>query len=231
MARTSADYPGFPADLAVEFDAATARIDEIRAQMDALGAELTPLLDQRRVALDLYAETVDDPATLLALSRASTVARTKFIADVRALHPYLYEVNEYLFHDWDENGKPKGETIALLGPHVSLMHRSDRLPSPKQAAPLAKALVAFAARYNPTPVGLLPEWGMGDHTGMLHCDLLTEHDNAPVIWYTPDGSRAVYYADTTNGHTGWEVPIEGTLTEVLTHAIKDAAKPIDPYDW
>lgn len=230
MARTSADYPGFPADLAPEFDAAVARIAEIHAQMDALRDELKPLITQREAALDLYAQTIDDPVVLLSLRGSSQSARDKILADVRALHPYMYEVNEYLVHDWDETGKPKGETIRLVGPHVSLMHHRDKYPSANQSGPLAEALIAFARAYVPNPVGLLPEWGMGDHTGMIQCDLLTEHDNSPVIWYTPDGARAAYYDDTTNGHTGWETPIEGTLTEVLARAIKDAAHPTNP-DW
>lgn len=226
MSRTSADLPGFPAELAAEFDAATARMDEIYAQIDALREELTPLAAQRKAAVDLYAETTDDPVTLLALSNTSKVARDKVLADVRALHPYMYEVNEYLIPDWDDDGKPKGAPTVLIGPHVSLMQHSKRPLDPAQAETLSEALVAFAARYVPDPTGLLPEWGMGAHPGMIQCDLLTEHDDRPVIWYSPDGEHAAYYQHATNGHTGYSGPITDTLTAVLRRAINDAARPV-----
>lgn len=232
MARTSADYPGFPADLAPEFDATIARIAEIHAQMDALRDELKPLIAAREATLDLYAETTDDPAALLALADASKVAFDKVEAHIRSLHSRMYSFSQYLFHDWDENGKPNGETVVLTGPHVSLMRHRDRPLTASQAGPLADALVEFARAYVPEPIGLLPEWEMGDHIGMVQCDFVTEHGDHPVVWYTPDGTRAVYYPDTTNGHTGY-TSRTGTLAAVLRLAIDDAARPVidDDANW
>lgn len=234
MSRASDRYPGFPSDLAAEFDTASARITEIQSQMDALRKELKPLIDQREAAVALYAETTDDPTALLALARTSTVAHRKVEAHLRTLHPYFYSYNQYHLNTWDENGEPKSEPVVLTGPHVSLMQHRNRPLVAEQAEPLAAALIEFARAYVPNPVGLLPEWGMGDHTGMIQADILTEHHGSPVVWYTPDGTHAAYYPDTTNGHTGWDDPRTGTLTDVLAYAITEARRPVeddDPTNW
>lgn len=232
MPRTAADFPGFPADLATEFDATTARITAIQTQMDALRDELKPLQDAQRAALDLYAESTDDQAALLSLVDRSQIAFRKVEAHIRTLHPYMYSFSQYLFPAWDDNGKPKGKTVVLTGPHVSLMRHRDRPLTTSQAGPLADALIEFARIYVPDPIGLLPEWEMGDHTGMVQCDFVTEHGDSPAVWYTPDGTHAIYYPDTTNGHTGYSSRT-GTLAAVLRVAIDDAARPIaeDDRDW
>jgi hypothetical protein len=234
----AADLPGFPADLADEFDNATARLAEIEQQVDALNAERAPLRAQRQAALDLYAETTDDPATLLTIATKTSVAHRKVEAHVRSLHPRLFSYNQPYMTDWndmDEAGKPKTKPVMLTGTNLALMPRQGRTATTDDAKDIAAALIEFARIYTPNPVGLLPEWGMGDHTGMVHCDIITEHDQSPTIWYAPDGKRAAYYDDTTNGHTGYTEPVTGTLVEVLRHAITDAARPVpddeNGYDW
>ena len=230
MSRASDRYPNFPTELATEFNTACARITDIHTQIDALRAELRPLLTQREAALDLYAETTDDPTALLALFNTSRIASAKVEAHLRTLHPYMYSLNQYLMNDLDEHGNSTGDTIVLTGPHISLTHNRNNL-SLRQAKPLAAALVKFAHTYVPNPIGLLPRWGIGDHTTMIQCDILTEHDETPVIWYTPDGTHAAYYPDTNNGHTGHENPITGTLADMLTRAINDAAREVSEWDW
>lgn len=234
MPRTAADYPGFPSDLATEFDTTTARITEIHAQIAVLREELRPLIAAREAALDLYAETTDDPAALLALADASTIAHRKILAHLRTLHPYLYSYNQYHLNTWDDEGNQTSQPTVLTGPHVSLTRHRDRPLNVDQSGPLAAALVEFAHAYNPDPIGLLPEWGMGDHTGMIQADILTEHHGSPVLWYTTDGTQAAYYPDTNNGHTGWDDPTTGTLADVLAYAITEARRPVeddDPTNW
>lgn len=237
MARTSADYPGFPADLTPEYDATVARISEVEAQIDALATELSTLRQQRRAALDLYAETIEHPATLLDLTSLSNVAHRKVAAAVKTLHPRLYDYEKPIITNWldvDENGHPNNKPVQIVAARVSLMRKDGREVSAQDSHALAAALIEFAHTYTPNPIGLLPEVGLGDHTGMVQAVFTTENSDSPTIWYTPDGTHAAYYTDTHNGLTGYMEPATGTLVEMLHRVIRDAnSRDIedDEHDW
>lgn len=222
---TAVDLPGFPSDLAAEFDHNQSQIDQMQNKVDALNACIRLMREENRASLDLYAENLDDHATLMALVGRSDVAYRKVSADLRTIHPRLYDYEKPLVTDWlntDEQGNPREKPIQLISARVSLMTRNRRPATMDDANDIAAALIEFARRYNPTPVGLLPEWGMGDHTGMVQACFTTENADSPVIWYTPDGTDAAYYPDTSNGFTGYIDAATGTLADMLCRAIRDA---------